>query len=419
MAPSPQCQPAGPRWRVGKAIAEATPRRGEGHVSESGARNPTQSPRLLDQVRAVLRTRHYSRRTERAYVRWIVRYIRASGTRHPAELDAADVERFLTALAVESKVSASTQNQALAAILFLYNEVLRLNVRRLAGLVRAKRPQRLPEVLDRKEVARLLSEVYGVPRIMAALIYGSGIRVLECVSLRVKDLHFETHQLFVRGGKGRKDRVTLLPQSLDSALQEHLRRVRRQWEADVSAGAGWVELPEALHRKYPNAGREWGWQWVFPATRTYYDSETEQRRRHHQHESVPQRAVHDAVLRIGIGRPVTCHTLRHSFATHLLEDGVDIRTIQVLLGHKSVEQTMVYTHVINRGPWGIRSPMDRLNLLGSSPYDHPSLPDFDQPLLPPRPQHPPFPKPPPLLPRKRSQGNKPRRRPPPPPDPEG
>jgi integron integrase len=293
------------RQRAGRGLESAD-------ISNDAASGGTPRPRLLDQVRGVLRMRHYSRRTERAYVRWILRYIRANGTRHPSQLGAAEVERFLTALAVEAKVSASTQNQALAAILFLYRDVLKLNLRWLDGLVRAKRPQRLPEVLQRDEVALLLSEVHGVSRLMAALMYGTGLRVLECASLRVKDIHFEAHQIFVRGGKGRKDRVTILPHTLELMLQEHLRRVRRQWEADLRAGAGWVELPDALQRKYPNAGHEWTWQWVFPATRTYYDSETGQRRRHHLHESVPQRAVHDAALHAGIARPITCHTMRYA-----------------------------------------------------------------------------------------------------------
>jgi integron integrase len=219
---------------------------------------------------------------------------------------------------------------------------------------------RLPVVLQRDEVGVILLELHGTPRLIAAMLYGTGMRVLECVKLRVKDIDFEGNQIILRAGKGDADRATMLPQSLRPVLEEHLRRVRRQWEMDVKTGGGWVEMPEALARKYPNAGHEWGWQWVFPATRLYVDRETKQTRRHHLHESVVQRAMHDAVFRIGMAKHVTCHTLRHSFATHLLEDGYDIRTIQLLLGHRDVSTTMIYTHVLSRGPSGVRSPMDRL-----------------------------------------------------------
>ena len=270
---------------------------------------------------------------------------------------------FSTSLATEAKVSASTQNQALAALLFLYRDVLGVELSWLDGMVRAKRPSRLPVVLSRDEVAYLLMELRGTVKLMCALMYGTGLRVLECAELRIKDIDFTAHQIVVRRGKGAKDRSTMLPLGLDMALADHLQSVRRQWEADRAAGAGWVETPGALARKYPNAGREWGWQWVFPATRFYYDATTQQKRRHHLHESVVQRAVRAVAVRIGFSKPVTCHTLRHSFATHLLEDGYDIRTVQELLGHHDVATTMIYTHVLNRGPAAVRSPLDRLTTI--------------------------------------------------------
>ncbi|MCC6764916.1 MAG: integron integrase [Deltaproteobacteria bacterium] len=316
--------------------------------------------RLLDQVRDAIRTRHYSRRTERAYVGWIRRFILFHGKRHPATMGAAEVSHFLSFLAVEAKVSASTQNQALAALLFLYGQVLGVELPWLDDLVRAAKPRRLPVVLSREEVRSVLTHVRGTPRLMAVLLYGTGMRVLECARLRVKDVDFEANHIVVRSGKGDKDRVTLLPAAIRPLVRSHLEQVRRRHEADLLAGAGWVALPEALARKYANAGREWPWQWVFPATRTYRDPETRQWRRHHLHESVLQRAVHEAVRIAGISKPASCHTLRHSFATHLLEDGYDIRTVQELLGHRDVTTTMIYTHVLNQGPGAVRSPLDGL-----------------------------------------------------------
>lgn len=312
-------------------------------------------------MRDTLRARHYSRRTEEAYIAWIRRYILFHGKRHPAEMGAAELTQFLTALAVQGKVAASTQNQALSALLFLYREVLGHEVPWLDDLVHAKRPRRLPVVLTRDEVRTLLGHLRGVTRLMVLLLYGAGLRVLECARLRVKDIDFGLNQIVVRAGKGDKDRVTMLPAAAKADLARHLDHVRRQYEQDLRRGAGWVELPGALMRKYPNAGREWGWQWVFPATRIYVDRVTGQRRRHHLHETVLQRAVRDAVRRAGIARHATCHTFRHSFATHLLEDGHDIRTVQELLGHRDVSTTMVYTHVLNRGPGAVRSPADRLS----------------------------------------------------------
>jgi integron integrase len=317
-------------------------------------------PRLLDRVQEALRARHYSRRTEEAYVAWIRRYILFHGKRHPAEMGAAEITGFLTSLAVEGRVAAATQNQALSALLFLYREVLALDVPWLDGLVRAKRPQRLPMVLTRDEVRAVLQRLEGTTRLMAYLLYGAGLRLLECCHLRVQDVDFGANQVIVRGGKGDKDRVTMLPVAVKADLARHLEGVRRQHRLDLQRGAGWVELPDALARKYPNAGREWSWQWVFPATRMYVDRVTGQRRRHHLLESVLQRAVKEAVRLGGLAKRAGPHTLRHSFATHLLEDGHDIRTVQELLGHRDVGTTMIYTHVLNRGLRAVRSPADRM-----------------------------------------------------------
>lgn len=321
---------------------------------------PAQARRLMDRVRAALRVRHLSRSTEEAYTSWIRRFILFHGKRHPSEMGSAEVSSFLSSLATTRRVSASTQNQALAALLFLYREVLDVDLPWLEGVVRAKQPLRLPVVLSRDEVRFVLSQLEGAPRLMATLLYGSGLRLLECCRLRVKDLDFGRNQLTIRRGKGQKDRATMLPLGLKPDLEDHLERVRAQHQSDLSAGAGWVELPSALGEKLPAAGREWPWQWVFPATRTYTVPETRERRRHHLHETVVQHAVRRAVLASGIAKRATCHTLRHSFATHLLEDGCDIRTVQELLGHRNVATTMIYTHVLNRGPAGVRSPADRL-----------------------------------------------------------
>ena len=299
-------------------------------------------------------------RTEASYVAWIRRFILFHHTRHPATMGAAEVGHFLSTLALDRHVSASTQNQALAALLFLYRHVLNTPLSSLEHVVRAKRSQHLPVVLTRTEVGGILRHLNGPVRLMAWLMYGAGLRLLECAQLRVKDVDFATNQILVRGGKGDKDRVTVLPATIKSDLANHLERTRRVHERDLRESAGWVALPSALAHKYPNAGREWGWQWVFPATRMYFDRVTGQRRRHHLHESVVQRAVKEAVRRSGIAKSASCHTMRHSFATHLLEDGYDIRTVQELLGHKDVSTTMIYTHVLNRGALGVRSPADRL-----------------------------------------------------------
>ena len=310
-------------------------------------------------VRDELRRRHYSRRTEEAYVGWIKRYIVFHGRRHPSQLDLVHLRSFLSALATRGSVSASTQNQALAALVFLYRDVLLLPIGDVEDVVRAKRPVRLPVVLTRDEVRRILVELpEGPPRLMATLLYGAGLRLLECCTLRVKDIDFGGNQLVIRGGKGNKDRVTMLPAALAPRLSAHLEKVRLLHDRDVRRGGGRVPLPDALGRKFPNAGRDWRWQYVFPATRTTTDPTTGEPLRHHLHESILQRAVRDAVTRAGITKRATCHTFRHSFATHLLEDGYDIRTVQELLGHSSVKTTQIYTHVLNRGGISARSPLD-------------------------------------------------------------
>ncbi len=317
-------------------------------------------PRFLDEVRNRLRVEHYSRRTEDAYVGWIRRFILFHGKRHPNELGEAEVTRFLSELALKGKVASSTQNQALSAMLFLYGSVLKHELNWLEGLVRARGPRRLPIVLTREEVRAVLEQLTGTSWLVATLLYGGGLRLTEALRLRVKDLDFAAKQITVRGGKGNKDRVTLFPSAAREELTRHLEIARRQHRADLALGAGWVELPLALGRKYPQAGREWIWQWIFPATRRYTDPRTSQVRRHHFHESALQRDVHRAVRDAGITKHASCHTFRHSFATHLLEDGYDIRTVQELLGHRDVSTTMIYTHVLNLGPAAVRSPMDRL-----------------------------------------------------------
>ncbi len=317
-------------------------------------------PRLYDRMVELLRTQHYSGRTEQAYVHWIRRFILFHAPTHPRELAESDVNRFLTHLAIKDNVAASTQNQALAALLFLYEHVLERPLDRIEGVVRARKPKRLPVVLTRDEVDAILAQLDGVPRLVCTLLYGSGQRLLEGLRLRVKDLDFGRGEITVREGKGQKDRVTMMPEALRQALRDHLRRVRQQHETDLKSGLGQAPLPDALARKYPNASREWGWQWVFPATSHYLDRRTGVRHRHHLHESVIQKVVHQAAHQAGLAKRVTTHAFRHSFATHLLEDGYDIRTVQELLGHKDVQTTMVYTHVLNRGGRGVHSPLDRL-----------------------------------------------------------
>lgn len=315
-------------------------------------------PRLLDQVRDKIRTKHYSIRTEDSYLGWIKRYILFHNKRHPLEMGAYEVEQFLTHLAIKGNVAASTQNQALSAILFLYREVLDVQLEWMENMVRAKKPERIPVVLTRDEVRVVLARLDGQARLMANLLYGSGLRLMECLRLRVKDVDFDYHEILVRDGKGQKDRATMLPDSLTGPLREQLERVRILHRQDLAEGFGEVYLPYALERKYPNAGHEWGWQYVFPSKQRSVDPRSGKTRRHHLDPKILQRAVKQAVRGAGIHKPASCHTLRHSFATHLLENGYDIRTIQELMGHKDVRTTMIYTHVLNRGAHGVRSPLD-------------------------------------------------------------
>jgi integron integrase len=323
---------------------------------------PIQKPKgkLLDRVRDAIRVRHYSIRTEEAYVGWIRRYIKFHNLRHPEEMGEGELMSFLTHLAVEGNVTPSTQSQALSALLFLYQDVLRMNVPWLENVVRAKKPKRLPVVLTRDEVKAILAELKDDVWLMVALLYGAGLRLLEGVRLRVKDVDFDRREIIVRDGKGNKDRVTMLPEMVSKPLAKHLEFVKTQHEEDVAIGAGRVFLPYALDRKYPNADTEWGWQYVFPAYKHSIDPRTGIKRRHHFCERILQRAVKQAVTKLDINKPVGCHTFRHSFATHLLEFGYDIRTVQELLGHSDVSTTMIYTHVLNRGGRGVWSPADNL-----------------------------------------------------------
>lgn len=314
----------------------------------------------IDQLRDEVRKRHYSSRTEDSYADWITRFLHFHDCRDPRELGKEEVERFLTHLAVEKNVSASTQNQAFSALLFLYRDILDIRLDWLDGVVRTKRPKLLPVVLTRDEVAAVFKHLSGENLIAATLMYGAGLRLMECLTLRIKDIDFGYRQITVRAGKGNKDRITVLPAAVESRLGLHIEDVRARFEKDLKEGGGYVTLPKALALKYANADRAWGWQWVFPAHRQYVDPKTGRRHRNHLDESSLQRAVKEAAGLAGIKKRTTCHTFRHSFATHLLEDGYDIRTIQELLGHRDVGTTMIYTHVLNRGGRCVRSPMDIL-----------------------------------------------------------
>ncbi|TPW14840.1 MAG: integron integrase [Halothiobacillaceae bacterium] len=317
-------------------------------------------PKLLDQVRDKLRVKHYSIRTEQAYVDWIKRFIFFHGKCHPKNLDASDIEAFLTHLAVAGKVSASTQNQAKSALLFLYREVLEIQLLWLENVTQAKAPKRLPVVLTVSEVQALLSRLSGTQGLIASLLYGGGLRLMEAVRLRVKDVDFARREIVVREGKGFKDRVTMLPELVITTLKTHLVKVKALHDEDLTQGFGEVYLPFALDKKYPNAGREWGWQYIFPSKSLSVDPRSGKRRRHHLDEKAVQRAMKQAVRDAGLIKPATPHTLRHSFATHLLQSGYDIRTVQELLGHSDVSTTMIYTHVLNKGGRGVVSPLDGL-----------------------------------------------------------
>lgn len=318
------------------------------------------APRLLDQVRGKIRLKHYSIRTEQSYLDWIKRYIIFHDKQHPASLGAAEVEAFLTHLAVERRVAASTQNQAKSALLFLYRDVLNNELPWLDNVEKAKAPQRLPVVLTRAEVQALLSQLEGVDWLMASLLYGAGLRLMECVRLRIKDVDLERKEILVRDGKGNKDRVTMLPLALVQPMKQQIARVRQQHTRDLRVGAGSVYLPSALAVKYPNAAHEWFWQYIFPATKTSVDPRSGAVQRHHLSEQNLQRAIKQAVRDADLSKPASPHTLRHSFATHLLEGGYDIRTVQELLGHNDVSTTMIYTHVLNKGGRGVHSPLDIL-----------------------------------------------------------
>lgn len=316
-------------------------------------------PKLLDQVREQIRIRHYSIRTEVVYLEWVKRFIRFHKYRHPQDMGAAEVEAFLSDLAVRRDVAASTQNQALSAILFLYKQVLRIELPWMDGVIRARRPQRLPVVLTREEVTSVLAQLDGTLWLVASLLYGSGMRLMEVLRLRVKDVEFSRFEILIRDGKGQKDRVTMLPRKLAAPLQHHLERVQVLHRQDLLEGFGRANLPHALARKYPNASQEWGWQFVFPSINRSADPRGGGIFRHHLHEKTIQRAIRNAVRRVGLNKPATPHTLRHSFATHLLESGQDIRTVQELLGHADVKTTQIYTHVLNRGGHCVTSPLDR------------------------------------------------------------
>ena len=331
-------------------------------VSAANASPP--NPKLLTRLRSKLRVGHYSLRTEQAYASWVRRFVRHHGLIHPARLGEADVVAFLRYLAEDQHVAQSTQAQALAALQFLYRHVIERPLRLEGRLPRARTPTRLPVVLTRNEVVRVLSQLKGTYGLIGVLLYGSGMRLMECLTLRIKDVDLERGEIRIRRGKGGVDRVTVLPQGAKAILTAHLARVRARHGEDVAAGGGRVALPGALDRKLSTAGAEWPWQWVFPATRQWRSASTGERGRHHLDSSAVQRAMIEAVRRSGIGKRASCHTLRHSFATHLLESGYDIRTVQELLGHRDVATTMVYTHVLNRGGLGVRSPVDTLGVEG-------------------------------------------------------
>ena len=315
---------------------------------------------LVGQMENALKVRHYSKRTLQAYSNWIIRFVRYHDFRHPVDLAEVEINEFLSDLAIKKSIGSSGQNQALAAILFLYRHVLGREVGEIGELIRARKSKRVPVVMSRTEVQQVISKLHGRNRLLVEIIYGTRIRLSECLALRVKEIDFGRNEIIVRSGKGDKDRIVMLPISLKSRLRKHLKAVRLLHKNDLLEGWGCVELPNALSRKYPSASREWKWQWVFPQRRRWVDQRSWKEGRHHVNHTVIQRAVRDAVNRCDLTKHITCHTFRHSFATHLLEGGYDIRTVQQLLGHKSVKTTMIYTHVLNRGPSGVLSPLDSL-----------------------------------------------------------
>jgi integron integrase len=353
-SPSPSRAPGAAQAAHGVAALPAKAAPG------TAATPPPGSARLLDRVRQEVRLRHYSIRTEIAYVEWVRRFVLFSGKRHPRELGAAEVTAFLTHLAVERGVSPSTQGQARSALLFLYRAVLGLELAWLDQVVAARRRRRLPVVLTVTEVRRLLAEMSGTTGLIASLLYGTGMRLLEGLRLRVKDVEFERREILVRDGKGNKDRITVLPENLVLPLQQQIARTRALHQQDLAAGHGAVWLPDALAIKYPSAPRAFGWQWVFPSVTVSRDPRADVIRRHHLNDATVQKAMSVAVARAGIDKPCSPHILRHSFATHLLQSGHDIRTVQELLGHSDVATTMIYTHVLNRGGRGVRSPLDQI-----------------------------------------------------------
>ncbi len=321
---------------------------------------PGQKPKLLDRLREALRSRHYSRRTEETYCLWVKRFIYFHKIRHPAEMAEPEINAFLTHLAVKDRVSASTQTQVLSALLFLYRHVVGREIGNLGEVIRARKHRHMPVVMTREETRAFLSCLKGDKWLMASLMYGAGLRLMECLRLRVQDIDFARKEILVRDGKGAKDRITMLPDSLKTPLQDHLKMVKTLHDRDLADGWGRVQMPTALERKYPNAPADWRWQWIFPQEKRWINLRTKEQGRHHIDESLVQKAVKNAVAKVGLTKRATCHTFRHSFATHLLEGGYDIRTVQELLGHKDVSTTMIYTHVLNRGPAGVRSPVDGL-----------------------------------------------------------
>ncbi|MCF7815369.1 MAG: integron integrase [Candidatus Cloacimonetes bacterium] len=320
------------------------------------------SPKLLERVKNAIRTKHYSRKTENSYCSWIKRYILYHNKKHPKDMGEVQIRRFINHLAVKRKLSASTQNQALCAILFLYREVLGVELDRIDKIHWAKKPKRLPVIFSKEEVKAIIAKITGVYRLMTMLLYGSGLRLKECLRLRVKDIDFDNQQIFIRAGKGNKDRYTILPKAIESKLKSHIKSVENIHKRDIEAGNDSVYMPYALEKKYPNAGKKIGWHFLFPSKNLSNDPVSGIRRRHHLHERTLQRAVKKAIKRAGIRKHGGCHTFRHSFATHLLEDGVNVRAVQELLGHKNLETTMVYTHVMNKSKAGIESPADKLSL---------------------------------------------------------